>query len=66
MSEQPIPPAAPQAGAGKSSRTWLIVVIVLVAVCCVCAALGGTVYYLYQNGDRIFHLTPALAPYVPA
>lgn len=38
----------------KKNNTGLIVaIIVLVVLCLCCVALGG-IYYLYQNGDKIF------------
>jgi hypothetical protein len=37
----------------RNNNTWLIVGIVLVVLCCCCLAAVG-IYYLYQNGDRLF------------
>jgi hypothetical protein len=46
--------------APKKSRTWLIVLIVVLVVCCLCVVGGGGIYWLWNNGDRLFGLTSAL------
>ena len=50
MSSAPDPmPEAP-----KKSNTPLIIAIIVVVVLCICCVGGGAIYYLYQNGDKIF------------
>jgi TRAP-type C4-dicarboxylate transport system permease small subunit len=64
-SSQPGAPgyAAPPAKGG-SSKTIIIVVVVLLVLCC-CALVSGGAYYLYQNGDKIFGVTPGPQSMLP-
>jgi flagellar basal body-associated protein FliL len=55
MTASPIPPAA-EPVQPKKSRTWLIVLIVVLVLCCLCAAVGGTVWWLWNNGDTLIGL----------
>jgi DNA-binding transcriptional regulator of glucitol operon len=44
----------------RKSRTWLIVLIVVLVICCLCLIGGGAIWWLWNNGDRLFGLTGAL------
>jgi len=48
------PAPAPMPEAPKKNNTPLIIAIIVVVVLCICCVGGGGIYYLYQNGDKIF------------
>src|SRR5260370_1345725 len=52
-----VPSPAPAPAPKKSNSSTIIIVVVIVALC-LCCVLGGTLYYLYQNGDQIFKTGP--------
>jgi hypothetical protein len=39
---------------------WVIVFIILLVVLCCCVAVAGGLWYLWVNGDSIFHITTQL------
>ncbi len=47
----------------KNNSGLIIAIVVVVLLCLCCIALGG-IYYLYQNGDRIFGTGATLLPLI--
>ncbi|MCJ7676801.1 MAG: hypothetical protein MUO35_03670 [Anaerolineales bacterium] len=60
MTATPMPPVGEPAQP-KKSRTWLIILIIVLVLCCLCAAVGGGIYWLWNNGDNILGLGRLLA-----
>jgi hypothetical protein len=45
---------APMPEQPKKSNTGIIIAVVVVVVLCICCVAAGGIYYLYQNGDKLF------------
>ena len=41
----------------KSNTTLIIVIVVLLLLCCCVVVVGGSIWYLWENGDQIFGLS---------
>jgi hypothetical protein len=50
-----MPNMTPAPSAPQKNNTPIIIGVVVLVVLCLCCVLAGGAYYLYQNGDQIFH-----------
>jgi cytochrome c-type biogenesis protein CcmH/NrfG len=48
----------------KDNKIWIIVAVVLVILCCCCLITSWGLYYLWDNGDRIFEITSQISQFV--
>ena len=41
----------------KNKKLWIILGVVLILLCCLCLVIGGAVWWLWDNGDRLLDIT---------